>query len=278
MRHLIRVYYDGQKYHGSQRQPNVLTVEGEVIKALMNTGYITTPELNKFRSASRTDKFVSAIGNVFAFNSDKNINLEQINAKVTEDNSIICWSQSVVEEDFSPKYSKWKKYWYVLPEAQIKSHLMSSVQELEVVLKKFVGKHDFSLFCKRDHRTPVREILDISLYRNHNRIIIEFKAQSFLWEQVRRIMSYVLNYKKLPEKLQNVEKLLADSDKIKDLNLKPAEPRYLILVEHFYENVIWNNNKKAVKTIRDKIIKQLLYIEKEKTLEFSIINYFNEIS
>ena len=70
MRIAIKFAYDGRIFKGYARQPKLKTDEGTIIKNLMKLGFIKNIEESFFRSASRTDKGVSAICNVFAFNTD----------------------------------------------------------------------------------------------------------------------------------------------------------------------------------------------------------------
>ena len=67
MRYAFKFAYDGINFHGYARQPNVYTVEGAIINTLEILRLINNPKINRFRSASRTDKGVSALGNVIAF-------------------------------------------------------------------------------------------------------------------------------------------------------------------------------------------------------------------
>ena len=55
---------------GSQRQPDLPTVESEVISALTQIGAISTIDESRFGFASRTDKGVSALGHVVAFDTE----------------------------------------------------------------------------------------------------------------------------------------------------------------------------------------------------------------
>ncbi|GAH11589.1 unnamed protein product, partial [marine sediment metagenome] len=73
MRYLVRTYYEGERFYGYQRQSNVLTVEGTIIDALIKTKYIEDSDTSQFKSASRTDREVNALGNVFAFNTNKEL-------------------------------------------------------------------------------------------------------------------------------------------------------------------------------------------------------------
>ena len=274
MRYIVRTYYNGKNYHGYQRQPKLLTVEGKIINALAETGHIETAEKNQFRSASRTDRYVSAIGNVFAFNSNKEIIIDQINAKCPKDRSIICWASGEAEEGFSPKYSKWKKYWYILSKAYVKKTTNLTVDEIKTLCSFFVGEHDYRLFCKVDHRDTNRKIYEISVKEKIDELVFEFIAPSFLWEQVRRIVAYILNYKRLSKELQKTKELLIPQTRIDTLNLMPAPPNNLMLVEHHYEDIIWNKCDKSVLMIKKKVKEYLAKLKQETLLNTAIYDFF----
>jgi len=274
MRYLVRTYYDGKNYYGYQRQPGLLTVEGKIINALIETGHIDTAEENQFRSASRTDRHVSAIGNVFAFDSNKEIIINQINAKCPKDKSIICWSFGEADKGFSPKYSKWKKYWYILPYSYVEKTTDLTIDEIKTLCSIFVGEHDYRLFCKIDHRDTNRNIYEINIKKKTDELIFEFIAPSFLWEQVRRIVAYILKYKKLSKELQKTEELLIPQSKISSLNMMPASPNSLMLVEHHYENITWYKCNKSVLTIKKKIKDHLTKLKQEALLNSAIHDFF----
>ncbi|MCG3225298.1 MAG: tRNA pseudouridine(38-40) synthase TruA [Candidatus Heimdallarchaeota archaeon] len=274
MRYLVRVFYEGKNYYGYQRQPNITTIEGNIITMLEKSKHIQNAKLSNFRSASRTDKSVNAIGNVFAFDSGKKIILDQINAAGPSDKSIICWAYSEVEDAFSPKFSKWKKYWYVLPSNHVEKTFNLSLEELKNLCSVFEGKHDFRLFCRKDHRVTNREISKIDVFEKNDNIVCEFIAQSFLWEQIRRIVSYVLNFNQLSEELQDTIHLLNPDNQIEEINLAPADPRNLILVEHFYENIKWIESEKATKSILKKLKIEFLDFQRDLSINSILYNFF----
>ncbi len=273
-RFAIQTFYDGTNYHGYQRQPNLKTVEGTLVESLIKSGYIESPETNHFRSASRTDRFVSAIGNVFAFNSEKNIILDLLNATLPSDKSIICWSYAEVSNDFTPKYSKSKKYWYVLPLNYAKIITNMNLEEITEICSSFKGEHDFRLFCKLDQRNTIRKINEFNLIINEDVIIFEIEANSFLWEQVRRVVSYILNFSKLSKTLQNTKDLLQTNTEIKALNIEPANPKQLILVKHLYDNVEWKTSSKAIEKIIKRSNNLLKSLQQNKVLVTSIYDFF----
>ena len=274
MRYLVKAYYDGKDYYGYQRQPNLLTVEGRIINALMETGHINTVKQNQFKSASRTDRHVSAIGNVFAFDSNKEIIIDQINSECPKDKSIICWSYGEAPKDFSPKYSKWKKYWYILSDSYVEKTTNLTIKQIKKLCSFFVGEHDFRLFCKVDHRNTNRKIHEINIREQMGGLIFEFIAPSFLWEQVRRIVAYIMSYENLSIELQQTEELLISQNGIESLNIMPAAPNNLILVEHHYENITWHKCERSVITIKNKIKEYLVRMKQESLLNFAIHDFF----
>ncbi len=277
IRYIVRVYYEGKNYFGYQRQPNVSTVEETLLQALIETDHIISAQKNWFISASRTDKNVNAIGNIIGFNSEKEIILEQINAQLPKDNSIVCWSHTKVKKCFSPKHSLKKKYWYLAEKGNNEDEIEKSINKMQKICSLFEGINDYRLFCKNDHRNTIREIEQINIKEEQNYILFEFVAQSFLWEQVRRIVGYVMNYWGLSDELQNTKALLHTRTDIDNLNIQPADPNNLILVEHYYEDVKWVVNDKALKIIKEKINDVLRKIKKEEVQKRLILGYIRDL-
>ena len=105
MRIAVKFAYDGQSFYGYARQPNLRTVEGEVIKTLIKHGFMEDTKESRFLSASRTDKGVSALCNVVAFNS--NYEPKQIlDSLKKESGDIIFYGISQVDDNFNPRYAK----------------------------------------------------------------------------------------------------------------------------------------------------------------------------
>ena len=100
MRVVIKFAYDGRKFHDYARQPQIKTVEGEIIKTLKNHDFIKNAKESHFRSASRTDKGVTALSNVFAFNTNKSKN-HIFHILSDEFNDIIVYGIKEVEPDFN---------------------------------------------------------------------------------------------------------------------------------------------------------------------------------
>jgi len=59
-RYLLKIWYIGSNFSGSQRQPDKRTVEGELLKALKKAKYLSEAQVSSFKVAARTDAGVHA--------------------------------------------------------------------------------------------------------------------------------------------------------------------------------------------------------------------------
>jgi len=227
MRIAIKFAYDGRKFQGYARQPYMKTVEGELIKNLTQQGFIEDATNSCFRSASRTDKGVSALGNVVAFNTDSS--KEHIfQTLISEIADILVYGIKIVEPNFYPRYAKWRIYRYYL-----KNHNFA-LEKLLSVTALFTGEHNFSNFARVEaDKNPIRIIDNILVTEQDDFFFIDFYAQTFLWHQIRRVVFAI--EKAIGGKLEKEQIIdaLANPDKKVDFGLAPAEP--LILRDIIYD-------------------------------------------
>ena len=122
----------------------------------------------------------------------------------------------------------------------------------------FIGEHDFSNFARvESFRDPIRTINNIVFNKERNFICIDFYAQTFLWHQIRRIISAILKVEnKKIEKAQVIE-ALKNPDKKVDFGLAPAEP--LLLKDIVYDFDFEYDEKllKSLNKLERTIIKNL---------------------
>jgi len=230
---LIKVFYDGTLFHGSQRQPRLRTVEGEVIKAFRNIGL----NFEKFVASGRTDKGVHALSQVFMLTvrdvgEEK---VEEVIGKVREELpvDIIIWGYRIVNFEFNPRFNAiCRRYVYVRYARGFNVHKASEIA------KRFIGKHDFKCFSSYlysqvpEFISTERTILGFNIFKTDDIVIFDIVADSFLRQMVRRIVSFTELY-------------VAGKKSIKDLNtafkgicevadVKPAAPENLILFDVTY--------------------------------------------
>ena len=246
MRIALKFAYNGKKFHGYARQPNLKTVEGELIRTLIKQGIIKDTKESYFRPASRTDKCVSALGNVVAFNTD--VSKEIILKNLTDElSSILLYGLKEVEPEFNPRHAKYRQYKYYLPIANLE------IEKIISTLNCFTGKHDFRNFAKLEaHRNPIRTIDNILFTQENDILIIDFFSQTFLWHQIRRIISALIKVGSGKLEKEEISKALNRPEKKVDFGLAPAKP--LILKDVVY------NFKFEYDTFQLKKLKQ---VEKE---------------
>lgn len=227
MRVAIKFAYDGKQFHGYARQPNLKTVEGELIKALVKYGFIEDTKESFFRSASRTDKDVSALSNVVAFNTEtsKKRILKDLSNELID---IVPYGFADVESDFNPRYAKLRQYRYYLPVANL---------DLEKIISTsacFTGEHNFSNFTKLESfKDPVRTIDNIIFTFENDFLIIDFYAQTFLRHQIRKIISALIKIGNAKLEKEHIIEALINPNKKVDFGLALAEP--LILKDIVYD-------------------------------------------
>jgi tRNA pseudouridine38-40 synthase len=222
MRIGLKIAYDGRDFHGFARQPDVRTVEGEVLFALKKAGIIETTEAAGFQGASRTDAGVSALGNVIAFDTE------------VEDDSLVgrfndaakgVWAWAVA--NLPPKFNarRARVRWY--------RYAMSGHHELAVLTEAanvFVGTHDFAAFASPDAERTRRHVDSVDLIRDGEEILVDVRAPSFLRGMVRRIVSALLAVERGDINAIVLADALA-AGKGPDLGLAPPEPLVLMDVD-----------------------------------------------
>jgi tRNA pseudouridine38-40 synthase len=181
----LKFAYDGSTFFGFQRQPEKLTVEGALITALEKVGAIKSSRECGYRSSSRTDRGVSALGNLISIRTS--FPAESLCSAInSEMEGVWAYSAVVVPDEFNPRAARQRWYRYYLPKADQDWKLMSTYSH------RFVGVHDFSGYARKDKRNPMRKIDSIDISDAGMFYAIDFRAESFLWNMVRRIV-WMLN-------------------------------------------------------------------------------------
>jgi len=182
----LKFAYDGSKFHGSQRQTkqDVRTVESDLLNAMETTGIAPDLETARFRVASRTDRGVSALGNVMVISTSfaENELISVLNGHLSE-----CWVYGIkmVDADFNPRWARERWYRYHLPREGLEPAKITETANI------FLGEHNYRNFANREVENPVREIRSIEVSDQDNYFILDFRAENFIWNQIRRIIKAV---------------------------------------------------------------------------------------
>lgn len=242
MRIALKFGYYGRYFNGYARQPNITTIEGEILKTLKDLGYINGFKEPFFQSASRTDKGVSALCNVVAFNTEKSISniLNLLNEKTNE---IFFYASKEVKSDFNPRCAEQRWYRYYLKNEDFDMDILIEAASC------FTGEHNFTNFARIETgKNPNRKIKNIIININNDFISIDFFAKSFLWNQIRRIIStiYLLHKRKIS--INDIKKAL-ENPKIKfDFGLASAN---LLILKNIFYNFEFNYDVSKLKEIEE---------------------------
>ena len=222
----VKVAYLGEVFSGSQIQPSLRTVGGDILSDLKIITKMSEDDID-LKLASRTDKGVNALGNVAVFNSnieDPDILLRALNA-VSKD--IYYRGVAFVGEDFNPRFADVRRYRYTL-----RSHGMN-ISAVRECADLFVGEHDFTRFCKQDGRSSTTALTSIEVRRVDDLIILDFTARYFLWNMVRRIVAAIVSVGRGDSSLSDVKDALDG----KEITFGIARPDALTLIDVSYNGV-----------------------------------------
>lgn len=157
-------------------------MESELIAALLKVEAIESVAASRFRMASRTDRGVSALGNVAAFDTGfpRAALLRAVNSAV---DGIFVYGVAEAPASFSPRRASGRWYRYVLPARDL------DVAKVIECGKALQGRHDFRRFCKPDGRSTVKTLESVSVQEAADMLIIDLRAREFLRNMVRRMVA-----------------------------------------------------------------------------------------
>lgn len=226
MRVALKFAYDGTPFAGFARQPGRRTVEGDLLSLLSDWDVIQTLEQARYRSGSRTDRGVSALGNVVAFSTEKTLE-ELFNKMPGSAPALYLYGIQAVEEGFYPRFADQRWYRYYLRTTGLE------IDPLLQVLPLFRGEHDFRNFAKLEPgKDPMRCIQSLDVAEQGRFLVLDFRAQTFLWHQVRRVVAALIRVGQGKLTKDDIQRALTVPEQRVDFGLAPAEP--LLLKEVSY--------------------------------------------
>lgn len=221
---MLTVAYDGTAYNGWQVQPNGITIEGELNRALKE---LLEEDISVI-GASRTDAGVHALCNIAVFDTENRILPEKIapalNARLPED---IRVQRSVeVAPDFHPRHCNTKKTYeyriymgkYENPIGRQYAHFVYvplDVEKMQEAAGYLVGEHDFKSFCvaKAQVLTTVRILYSAEVKKEGDYLLIRVSGNGFLFNMVRIIAGTLLEVGKGKIEPEQVKEILEAKDR-----------------------------------------------------------------
>lgn len=280
----LKIGYIGTNFHGFQRQPNVRTVEEELIYHLRKLDYIDDLKKSRFRIAGRTDAGVHSLGNVISFQSEKEVRVNEINNSLPDDIQILA--KAPVRYAFKPRYAQMRQYRYMLFEDL-------DVSRLNDVAEIFKGTHNFTNFTKRFQKTTTRTIDEIkitkvdlndyhkrefpNLHETLSPIFVDIYGESFLWNMVRKMMRVFVDVAVGKMSLDEVEDLLNPREDEPRACIKVMDPEYLILMDIQYDGIKFRYDDYACERFRRDLVDSLTGLQKKYAIRESMIKSLNDL-
>lgn len=252
MRVAMKFAYDGKHFSGYARQPGQRTIEQALLELLIESKVLSDPTSSCFRTASRTDRGVSALGNVCAFNTDSS--KEQILRLLQNDISsdIVLYGILSVEHEFYPRHAKRREYRYYLNKEGL------DVDKVLYTAGLFTGEHNFQNFARVEPlKNPVRIIDNIIVLEQPGFFVFDFYAQTFLWNQIRRIMSALKKAGEGTLAPSAIRQALLHPEHRVDFQLAPSEPLILKDVIYDFSFKYVKDYKKTLRSLEDRILASL---------------------
>jgi tRNA pseudouridine38-40 synthase len=221
MRIALKIAYDGRVFHGYQRQPDARTVEGECLASLRGARILRTPEDGFFRSASRTDRGVSALGNVIAFNTSLSPEAV-VGAFNDRARDVWAWAATQVPDSFHPRHAL--ERWY-------RFHVFSDipVSAMRDVARLFVGTHRFDSFTSDPPPGPMT-VHRIDVSREGRTLLVDIRARSFRRSMVRRIVAAMSGCAEGEIPKSEIRDCLRGTRR--DFGIAPPEPLFLMDIRY----------------------------------------------
>ena len=248
MRVAVKFAYDGKDFSGYARQPGQRTIEQALLDALIERGVLKDARMSCFRTASRTDRGVSALGNVCAF--DTSLSADEVLTRLTEVASdLFIYGVKEVDPSFYPRHAKRREYRYYL------RHTGLDVEKILSAAGLFTGEHNFQNFARVESlKNPVRSIDNTVIYEKQDFLVLDFYAQTFLWNQIRRIVSALEKSGKGILSNERIRTALEHPEVKVDFQVAAPEPLLLKDVVYDFQFTCAKRYKKKLQCFEERIM------------------------
>lgn len=197
----LDVSYDGSRFNGYARQTGQRTVQGVIEDALAVLLKTSVPTA----VAGRTDAGVHARGQVVSFDHEEEVETQRLmrglNGLVGSEVSVR--SVTMAPAGFSARFSAgWRRYRYQIETAPAadpleRDHVWHVGKSLDVEAMRsaaqfFVGKHDFSSFCRAvEGKSNVRRVTELEVVEDGTHLTVWVQANAFCHQMVRSIVGFL---------------------------------------------------------------------------------------
>ena len=240
----LTIEYDGKNFAGWQTQPDKVSIQGEITKAIKK---ITNEDVDLIASG-RTDAGVHALGQVANFHINSNIPVDKfpyaLNSNLPK--SIVIKKAEEVQERFHARYNCVSKtYRYIINNNEFPSALNRyrefhipnklDISKMKQALEFFVGTYDFKGFKSSGgsaKKTTVRTITKAILIEENGKLIIELTGNGFLYTMVRIISGTIVDVGLGKIEPKSIPKIIESGDRTQAGKTLPPHGLYLVRVEY----------------------------------------------
>lgn len=242
---LFTIEYDGSRYHGWQRQPDLPTVQGTLEKAMTRLFAIPV----EIQGTSRTDAGVHALGQRASFSGDFGIPTDRIlfalNNMLPED--IRVTEVREMPEGFHARHdARGKTYRYQIKNSPDRNvfdrnyyyHIREplDVPAMQEAARFLTGTHDFKGFQAsggEEKPSTVRTIHGLEVTGEGPVVTITVTGDGFLYNMVRIITGTLVEVGLGRRKPGEIRDVLASGDRSRAGHTAP--PQGLALVRVYYD-------------------------------------------
>lgn len=243
MRLALGLEYDGSAYNGWQVQSHAPSVQGALNRALSAVADAPVSTL----AAGRTDAGVHALGQVVHFDTPvvRGQKAWQLGANSQlPDDMAVLWVREVPAGFHARHSALSRSYRFVVLNRPVRPalerlrawwvRLPLDADAMQEAARCLLGEHDFSAFraagCQAS--TPVRRLLSLEVRRQGERVVIDCRANGFLYHMVRNIAGSLVRVGLGETDPDWLGELLAGRDRKAAAPTAPAQGLYLAGVEY----------------------------------------------
>lgn len=238
-KYALGIEYSGTGFSGWQRQKHSKTIQEQIEKAL---GFVANHPINLV-CAGRTDTGVHAVEQVVHFETDaiRDNRAWILGGNCKLDKGIRLKWVVLVDDAFHARFSAIaRSYRYIILNTKVTSalffdkvsweHLPLDHEKMHQAAQILIGEHDFSAFraagCQSN--SACRNVHDISVKRQGDVILIDIKANAFLYHMVRNIAGSLIEVGKQEKQEAWFVEVFEGKDRCKAANTAPAEGLYFV--------------------------------------------------
>ena len=243
----LTLAYDGTDYAGWQVQPDQLTVQEVVERAIEKITGVPA----RILASGRTDAGVHALGQVASFRTDSRLTTDvlrrALNGELPPDVAVLEVAE--VSEAFHPiRNAARKRYRYTIHDGPVRDvfgrryawhyrrHL--DADSMHRAAGELLGSHDFAAFqtAGAPRQSTVRTIFDISVRRGRgvksDLITLEVEGDGFLYNMVRTIVGTLVEVGRGVQPEKWVSEVLASADRRQAGLTAPPQGLFLLWVTY----------------------------------------------